>query len=86
MCIAIGYDKKYRPTELLYLLTFNDKVPIIKGAKSYWDSRRYVELICKAYNQDIENPLDLIFMYDNPQDRSSGALYLGRWNDGYITQ
>ena len=38
----------------------------------------YIELICKNYTIN----LDLIFVYENADDRSSGILMIGRWNDG----
>jgi len=43
-------------------------------------SYKYIELICRNYlpNQD------LMFAYNDPDDRSGGHLYVGNWNDGVI--
>lgn len=42
----------------------------------------YLELICKNYG--MEDNTDLIFAYDNPDDRSGGVLFYGKWNDGVV--
>lgn len=51
----------------------------IKTTNCTPDEFEYIELICKNYSND-----DLIFAYNNPNDRSSGILYLGKWNDGVV--
>ena len=38
----------------------------------------YIELICKDYAPN----LDLMFAYDDADDRGNGILIIGRWNDG----
>ena len=40
----------------------------------------YIELICKDYTPN----LDLMFAYDDADDRSNGILIIGRWNDGVV--
>ena len=40
----------------------------------------YIELICKEYAPN----LDLMFAYDDADDRSNGILIIGRWNDGVV--
>ena len=40
----------------------------------------YIELICKDYAPN----LDLMFAYDDADDRSNGILIIGRWNDGVV--
>lgn len=42
----------------------------------------FLELICKNYG--MEDNTDLIFAYDNPNDRSGGVLFYGKWNDGVV--
>ena len=42
-----------------------------------WD---YIELICKDYAPN----LDLMFAYDDADDRGNGILIIGRWNDGVV--
>ena len=39
-----------------------------------------IELICKDYAPN----LDLMFVYDDANDRSNGILIIGRWNDGVV--
>jgi hypothetical protein len=38
-----------------------------------------IELICKEYNEDLE---DLMYAYDD--ERNAGGLYLGYFNDGVV--
>ena len=40
----------------------------------------YVELVCPKYN----GVHDIMFAYDHPDDRATGCLYLGYWNDGVV--
>lgn len=40
----------------------------------------YIELICANY---VEG-LDLMFAYDDKNNRSDGTLYIGKWNDGIV--
>ena len=40
----------------------------------------YIELICKDYAPN----LDLMFAYDDADDRGNGILIIGRWNDGVV--
>lgn len=42
-----------------------------------WD---YIELICKDYAPN----LDLMFAYNDADDRGNGILIIGRWNDGVV--
>lgn len=42
---------------------------------------RNIELICKNYR---DKSLDLMFAYDDAENRSLGALFLGHFNDGVV--
>ena len=42
----------------------------------------YVELICPKYN----GVHDVMFAYDHPDDRATGCLYLGYWNEGIVEE
>ena len=42
----------------------------------------YIELICKNYS--TEDTWDLMFAYDDPENRKAGVLYVGHWNDGIV--
>ena len=50
-----------------------------KAPKDY----SYIELICKDYAES-GNSMDLMFAYNNADDRSTGVLYIGYWNEGTI--
>jgi hypothetical protein len=41
----------------------------------------YVELIAHNYTFDGR---DLMFAYNDPNDRSKGVLYVGYWHDGVV--
>jgi len=41
-------------------------------------SYKHVELISLGYSDNF----DIMFAYDNPNDRANGVLYKGKWNDG----
>ena len=44
------------------------------------DRWNFIELICKDYIIG----LDLMFAYNDADDRSGGVLMIGRWNDGVV--
>lgn len=41
-------------------------------------SYNFIELICRDYTADS----DLMFAYNDPNDRSAGRLFIGKFNDG----
>lgn len=49
-------------------------------AKNELRKAKYIELIAKNYITGH----DLIFVYDDPQNRGQGTLYTGNWNDGVV--
>ena len=42
---------------------------------------KYIELICKNYNNGGR---DLMFAYNDASNRSDGTLYIGHWNNGTV--
>jgi hypothetical protein len=42
---------------------------------------KFIELICMDY---YSVGVDLMFAYDNPDNRQAGFLILGKWNDGVV--
>lgn len=42
---------------------------------------KYIELICFDY----DDKLDLMFAYDDPNNRSDGVLFIGKWNNGTVS-
>jgi hypothetical protein len=43
-------------------------------------SYNFIELICRDYMLGS----DLMFAYNDPNDRSDGRLYIGNFNDGVV--
>jgi hypothetical protein len=43
-------------------------------------SYNFIELICRDYMLDS----DLMFAYNDPNDRGDGRLYIGNFNDGVV--
>jgi hypothetical protein len=44
------------------------------------DQYNYIELICRNYQKDC----DLMFAYNEKNDRSAGVLFIVRFNDGVV--
>lgn len=42
---------------------------------------KYIELICKNYNNGGR---DLMFAYNDPSNRNDGTLFIGFWNSGTV--
>jgi hypothetical protein len=78
--IVIGKTEKKKTKTAIEFQSFLDTtLQIDFGA--YSPSRyKYIELICKDYSLGF----DLMFAYDDPNDRSCGVLYIGRFNDGVV--
>ena len=84
--IVLGEQREQavkKPIEFYSLITVADSddvdvEPII--SKPYeWN---YIELVSKNYAPNI----DLLFAYNDPNDRGSGLLIIGRWNDGFVVK
>ena len=58
----------------------SDSIEIENVATSNPHHWNYIELICKNYAPN----LDLMFAYDDADDREEGILIIGRWNDGTV--
>lgn len=58
----------------------SDSIEIENVATSNPHHWNYIELICKDYAPN----LDLLFAYDDADDRGEGILIIGRWNDGTV--
>lgn len=80
--IVLGSQEQrvQKPIEFHYELG-GDMVfePSYDSLPCHW---KYVELICKGYG--INGSFDLMFVYDDPTKRSSGRLFVGNWNGGYV--
>lgn len=81
--IVIGEQpqlKQLKPIEFLKVLNNNLEMGGIKCNNPA--ASLYIELICKQY-LDREGT-DLMFAYDDPNNRSEGMLVMGNWNDGVV--
>jgi len=63
------------PSENHATLKFNNTWYVAEPRKY-----EYIELVCPKYN----GVHDIMFAYDHPDDRATGCLYLGYWNEGVI--
>ena len=80
--IVLGSQEKrvQKPIEFHYELGSDMGFePSYDGLPCHW---KYIELICKGYG--INGSFDLMFVYDDPMKRSSGKLFVGNWNGGYV--
>lgn len=70
-----------KPIEFFSLLNVADHsdvdVAVTSSKPHQWN---YIELICKNYSPN----LDLLFAYNDADDRGEGILIIGRWNDGVV--
>jgi hypothetical protein len=72
--------ERKKPIELNRILTADWEIEDDNASPNIY---KYLELICKNYAQyDELNYFDLIFAYNDPNNRGRGTLYLGHWNDG----
>jgi hypothetical protein len=84
--IVIGNQKLGReliPIKFNYLLNSVSAVDgddILLTATEEANQYNYVELICLNYHCGK----DLIFAYMDPNDRTNGMLFIGKWNDGIV--
>ena len=81
--IIIGEQKESEPEkkkiELLQAVGINSSGELVSSKTANKAERwSFAELICKDYLTGR----DLIFCYSNPEERSRGILYVGKWNDG----
>ena len=82
--IVIGEKNKAsanKPIEFLSAIEVNGRKNVDVNTDIIQPNQyNYIELICKDYAAG----LDIMFAYDDPNCRDSGALYIGRWNDGVV--
>lgn len=84
-CIVLGENKEERqgtPIEFTRVVNSLDLgiLDNSDGARPFdWN---FIELIAADY----DNGYDLMFAYDNPNDRSEGACFFGHWNDGFVKE
>ena len=73
-------DAIKKPIEFKYFLTEDIEIGTPQGDNKSPSSFKFIELICKEYDQDH----DLMFAYNDANERGSGILMIGRWNDGVV--
>ena len=72
-----------KPIEFFTLITVADHDEVdYEPIRSKPYELNYIELVSKNYAPNI----DLLFAYNDPNDRGSGLLIIGRWNDGFVVK
>lgn len=72
----VGYLNNLNPTSQYSLVPCDSSTNV----KCYPHDYKYIELICKGYNEGW----DLMFAYNNENDRGNGTLFYGYFNDGVV--
>ncbi len=78
--IVIGKPEKGKAKTAIEFRSFLNTSLKIDDATYSPSHYKYIELICKNYALGC----DLMFAYNDPNDRSFGELYIGYFNDGVI--
>lgn len=71
-------QKTEKPIEFLYCWGSSNKVMKVNDMAG--SDYKFIELICLDYFDGY----DLMFAYDDPEERGNGVLYLGKFNDGIV--
>lgn len=82
--IVLGVPKE-RADKIVFEKILTDDLEVTPSNSYAWNKPsewNYVELICKDYSG--VGSYDLIFAYNDPDNRSAGVLYLGHWNGGVV--
>ena len=84
--IVLGEQREQtvkKPIEFFTLITVADHDEVdYEPIRSKPYEFNYIELVSKNYAPNI----DLLFAYNDPNDRGSGLLIIGRWNDGFVVK
>ena len=78
--IVIGKPEKGKAKTAIEFQSFLNTNLNVDGSAYSPSYYKYIELICKDYALGF----DLMFAYDDPNDRSFGVLYIGHFNDGVV--
>jgi hypothetical protein len=78
--IVIGKPEKGKTKTAIEFQSFLNTNLNIDGSAYSPSHYKYIELICKDYALGF----DLMFAYDDPNERSFGVLYIGHFNDGVV--
>ena len=79
--IVIGKSEKGKTKTAIEFRSFlNSELKASDGGTFSPSYYKYIELICKNYALGF----DLMFAYNDPNERSFGDLYIGRFNDGVV--
>lgn len=84
--IVLGLQREQaekKPIEFYSLITVADHDEVdVEQVQSKPHQWNYIELVSKNYSPNT----DLLFAYNDPNDRGSGLLIIGRWNDGFVVK
>ena len=79
--IVIGKPEKGKAKTAIEFRSFLDSELKTSDRGAFSPScYKYIELICKDYALGF----DLMFAYNDPNERSFGALCIGHFNDGVV--
>ena len=78
--IVIGKTEKKKTKTAIEFQSFLNTSLNIRDAPYSPSHYKYIELICKDYALGY----DLMFAYNDPNERSFGDLFIGRFNDGVV--
>ena len=83
--IVMGSSVENKPVKSIEFVrslscTDSNSIDSVQDTDNLPSDYRYVELICCGYHEGY----DLMFAYNNPDDRASGILYIGYFNDGVV--
>ena len=78
--IIIGKTEKKNAKTAIEFQSFLDSTLKIDDAAYSPSHYKYIELICKGYALGF----DLMFAYNDPNERSCGDLLIGHFNDGVV--
>ena len=78
--IVIGKPEKGKAKTAIEFQSFLNTNLNIDGSAYSPSHYKYIELICKDYALGF----DVMFAYNDPNERSFGVLYIGHFNDGVV--
>lgn len=74
---SINENKELKPIEFSDVIENDYRISVIKSLPSDF---KFIELICLNYSKGF----DLMFAYNNPNERGRGVLVIGHFNDGVV--
>ena len=76
-------DKAKKYTHIKFIKVLNAGYKIESALTSHWSGPSFwnnIELICRNYSDGM----DLMFAYDDAENREDGVLFIGYFNEGLV--